>query len=49
MGPGLWRGLIFRDSDLKATHMSLRIKFVGVEDLIKQINGKEMPIYRGSA
>lgn len=38
MGPGLWRGFIFRDSDLKATHMSLRVRAVEVEDLTKQIH-----------
>lgn len=33
MGPGLWRGLKSRDSDLKATCMSLKMKFVAVEEL----------------
>lgn len=38
MGPGLWRGLVVRDTDLKTTHMSLRRTFVGVDSLIEEIN-----------
>lgn len=38
MGPGLRRGFIVRDTDLKATHMSLRRTFVGVDILTEEIN-----------
>lgn len=38
MGPGLWRGLVVRDTDLKAPHMFLRRTFVGVDNLTEEIN-----------
>lgn len=38
MGPGLWRGFIVRDTDLKATPVSLRRTFVGVDILTDEIN-----------